>query len=152
MKYPCKKEMMLSTEVRGCPGTGTVRRGRKGRSAWERRIEHAIRNLNSVWDLMDNSLCRLSAVQELCRVRYAEKISGAGFALRDLVAESVEIAAEMLPPPYGEFLGRWAKTGNIAAVAREMGKDRSHLSRSYRPRVVAAATSVFLQLVKSRRD
>lgn len=44
------------------------------------------------------------------------------------------------------FLRRWVETGNIAAVAQQMGKDRWHLSRDYRPRVVTVVTDVFMRL------
>ncbi len=67
-------------------------------------------------------------------------------ALRDLVAEAVRLASDLLAPPHETFLRRWVATGNIAAVAREMGKDRSHLSRDYRPRVVMVVTDVFMSL------
>ncbi len=67
-------------------------------------------------------------------------------ALRDLVEEAVRLASDLLAPPYEMFLRRWLATGNIAEVAREMGKDRSHLSRAYRPRVVMVVTDVFMSL------
>ena len=46
----------------------------------------------------------------------------------------------------GCFCAAGVATGNIAEVAREMGKDRSHLSRDYRPRVVMVVTDVFMSL------
>ncbi len=67
-------------------------------------------------------------------------------ALRDLVEEAVRLASDLLAPPHETFLRRWVATGNIAAVAREMGKERSHLSRDYRPRVVMVVTDVFMRL------
>ncbi len=66
--------------------------------------------------------------------------------MRDLVEEAVVLAGDLLPPSHQMFLCRWVATGNIAAVAREMGKDRSHLSRDYRPRVVMVVTDVFMSL------
>ena len=71
-------------------------------------------------------------------------------ALRDLVEEAVKLAGDLLDPPHETFLRRWVATGNLAAVAREMGKDRSHLSRDYRPRVVMVVTAVFMSLTGQR--
>ncbi len=70
-------------------------------------------------------------------------------ALRDLVERAVGLAGDLLEPRYATFLRRWVATENVAAVAREMGRDRSHLSRDYRPRVVMAVTDVFMKLTGS---
>ena len=120
--------------------------GRRPRADWERRVEHAIRHLRSAWDLQDNSLCRLSAVRDRASHSYRGRPGAEALALRDLVEEAVRLASDLLAPPYEMFLRRWVETGNIAAVAREMGKDRSHLSRDYRPRVVTVVTDVFMRL------
>ena len=77
---------------------------------------------------------------------YRERPGADAMALRDLVEGAVRLASDLLAPPYGTFLRRWVATGNIAAVAREMGRDRSHLSRDYRPRVVMVVTDVFMSL------
>ena len=117
-------------------------------------MEHAIRHLRSAWDLQDNSLCRIAAVQDRASHAYRGRPGAEALALRDLVEEAVSLASDLLAPPYATFLRRWVATGNIAAVAREMGKDRSHLSRDYRPRVVMVVTDVFMSLTGNgeRRD
>ena len=120
--------------------------GRRPRADWERRVEHAIRHLRSAWDLQDNSLCRIAAVQDRALHAYRGRPGADAMALRDLVEEAVRLASDLLAPPYETFLRRWVATGNIAAVAREMGRDRSHLSRDYRPRVVMVVTDVFMSL------
>ena len=120
--------------------------GRRPRVDWERRLEHAIRHLRSAWDLQDNSLCRIAAVKDRAAHRYRGRPGAEALALRDLVEEAIALAADLLPPSQRMFLCRWVATGNIAAVAREMGKDRSHLSRDYRPRVVMVVTDVFMSL------
>lgn len=120
--------------------------GRRPRADWERRVEHAIRHLRSAWDLQDNSLCRLSAVRDRASHSYRGRPGAEALALRDLVEEAIGLAGDLLAPTYALFLRRWVETGNISAVAREMGKDRSHLSRNYRPRVVMVVTDVFMRL------
>ena len=120
--------------------------GRRPRADWERRVEHAIRHLQSAWDLQDNSLCRIAAVQDRAAHTYGWRPGAEALALRDLVEEAVKLACDLLDPAHETFLRRWVATGNIAAVAREMGKDRSHLSRDYRPRVVMVVTDVFMSL------
>ena len=120
--------------------------GRRPRADWERRVEHAIRHLRSAWDLQDNSLCRIAAVQDRASHAYRGRPGAEAMALRDLVAEAVRLASDLLSPPHETFLRRWVATGNIAAVAREMGRDRSHLSRDYRPWVVMVVTDVFMSL------
>ena len=109
-------------------------------------MEHAIRHLRSAWHLQANSLCRIAAVQDRATRRYRGRPGAEALALRDLVEEAVALAADLLPPAHRMFLCRWVATGNIAEVAREMGKDRSHLSRDYRPRVVMVVTDVFMGL------
>ena len=109
-------------------------------------MEHAIRHLRSAWDLQGNSLCRIAAVQDRASHAYRGRPGADALALRDLVEEAVSLARDLLAPPHETFLRRWVATGNIAAVAREMGKDRSHLSRDYRPRVVTVVTDVFMSL------
>ena len=109
-------------------------------------MEHAIRHLRSAWDLRDNSLCRIAAVQDRASHGYRGRPGAEALALRDLVEEAIALAADLLPPSHRMFLCRWVATGNISAVAREMGKDRSHLSRDYRPRVVMVVTDVFMSL------
>ena len=109
-------------------------------------MEHALRHLRSAWDLHDNSLCRIAAVKDRASHRYRGRPGAEALALRDLVEEAVVLAGDLLPPSHQMFLCRWVATGNIAAVAREMGKDRSHLSRDYRPRVVMVVTDVFMSL------
>ena len=120
--------------------------GRRPRADWERHVEHAIRHLRSAWDLQVNSLCRIAAVQDRVTHSYCGHPGAEALALRDLVEEAVRLAGDLLAPPHETFLRRWVATGNLAAVAREMGKDRSHLSRDYRPRVVMVVTAVFMSL------
>ncbi len=85
-------------------------------------------------------------MQERASHVYRGRPGAEALALRDLVEEAVSLARDLLATPYETFLRRWVATGNIAAVAREMGKDRSHLSRDYRPRVVMVVTDVFMSL------
>ena len=113
-------------------------------------MEHAIRHLQSAWDLQDNTLCRIVAVQDLATRKYRGHPGAEALALRDLVNEAVTLAQDLLAPHHATFLRRWVATGNIAKVAREMGKDRSHLSRDYRPRVVMVVTDVFMRLTGTR--
>ena len=120
--------------------------GRRPRADWERRVEHAIRHPQSAWDLREKSLCRLTAVGERARRSYPEHPGADALALRDLVTEAVSLAGDLLDPQSATFLRCWVATGNIAAVAREMGRDRSHVSRHYRPRVVMVVTEVFMRL------
>ena len=91
-------------------------------------------------------MCRLSAVRDRASHSYRGRPGAEALALRDLVEEAIGLAGDLLAPTYALFLRRWVETGNISAVAREMGKDRSHLSRNYRPRVVMVVTDVFMRL------
>ncbi len=115
-----------------------------GRWGATRRRRHP--SPRSARDLQDNSLCRLSAVRDLASHSYRGRPGAEALGLRDLVEVAVGLAGDLLAPPYEKLLRRWVETGNIAAVAREMGKNRSHLSRDYRPRVVIVVTDVFMRL------
>ena len=123
--------------------------GRRPRADWERGVEHAIRHLRSAWDLQDNSLWRTAAVQDRASHSYRGRPGAEAQALRDLVEEAVSLASDLLAPPYETFLRRWVAKENVAAVTREIGRDRSHLSRDYRPRVVMVVTDVFMKLTGS---
>ncbi len=115
-------------------------------------MEHAIRHLPSAWDLEGNSLSRLVAVQDHAVRNYRGHPGAHALALRDLIEEAIALASDLLAPHHATFLRRWVATGNIAAVAREMGKDRSHLSRHYRPHVVMVVTDVFMRLTDTRNS
>ena len=115
-------------------------------------MEHAIRNLQSAWDLQDNTLCRIIAVQDLATRNFRRHSGAEALALRDLVSEAIILAHDLLASHPATFLRRWVATSNTAEVAREMGKDRSHLSRSYRPRVVMVVTDVFMRLTGARNS
>ena len=104
---------------------------------------------SAAWDLQDNSLCRITAVQDRASHSYRGRPGAEALALRDLVEAAVSLASDLLAPPYETFLRRWVATENVAAVTREMGRDRSHLSRAYRPRVVMVVTDVFMKLTGS---
>lgn len=77
---------------------------------------------------------------------------GEALALLGLVEEAVGLTGDLLVPPGEMFLRRWVETGNIAAVARKMGKSRSHLLRDYRPRVVTVVTDVYMRLPAMATD
>ena len=124
--------------------------GRRPQAEWERGVEHAIRHRRSAWDLPDNPCCRIAAVQDLASKSYFGHPGADALALRDLVGEAVGPAGDLVcEPRYATFLRRWVATENVAAVAREMGRDRLHLSRDYRPRVVMVVTDVFMKLTGS---
>ena len=108
-------------------------------------MEHAIHHLRSGSHLQDSSLCRIAGVQDPASHSYRGRLGAEALALRDLVAEAVSLGSDLLVPPFVTFLRRWVATGNIATVAREMGEDRSHLSRDNRPRVVMAVTDVIYE-------
>ena len=93
-------------------------------------------------------------MQDRASRSYRGRPGAEALALRDLVEEAVSLASDLLAPQYETFLRRWVATGNITAVAREMGKDRSHLSLDYRPRVMMVVTDVFMSLTGNgeRRD
>ena len=88
-------------------------------------------------------------MQDLASKSYFGHPGADALALRDLVEGAVGLAGDLLEPRYATFLRRWVPTENVAAVAREIGRDRLHLSRDYRPRVVMVVTDVFMKLTGS---
>ena len=101
--------------------------------------------------LADSVLCRLPAVGRLAAEKYRHKGSFAiVHALRELLSVAIERAIEILPEKKAAFLILYSEEMPIAEIGRELGiKSRSYLSSSYRPRVVAAVTREFLELVSA---
>ncbi len=87
-----------------------------------------------------------ATVQDRATRIYRGHPGAEALALRDLVEEAVKLAGDLLDPPHEAFLRRWVATGNIETVAREMGKDRTCLSRDYRLRIVVVVSAVLRTL------
>jgi DNA-directed RNA polymerase specialized sigma24 family protein len=104
--------------------------------------------------LAESVLCRLPAVEKLAAEKYRHKGSFAAVhALRELLSVAIERAIEILPKKKAAFLNHYSAEMPITKIGRKLGiKSRSYLSSSYRPRVVAAVTREFLELVSSDED
>ena len=60
--------------------------------------------------------------------------------------------AGALEPRKGEFLERWVAGESIAGIAASAGMSRSHLSRRWRPQVLAAVDAEIGNLLRELRS
>ncbi len=137
-------------------GSGASIRKKAGRRSFHDNcllIEGALRDGQDGLVLDRSPLSSMRGVQQLAASEYGAKGTFATVhALRSLLKTAVENVCTVLAPRDAEFLGQLARGKPIAAIARQMGLSRSYLSARYRPRVVAAVTREFFELVASDED
>ena len=80
---------------------------------------------------------------------YRGRPEAESLALRNLADETVGLTGDLLVRRYKMFLRHWVETGDNAAVVPETGKDRSNLSRDYRPQVITVKIGVFIRLTRN---
>ena len=125
-----------------------TRRGRKPIAEQRRRVATAIRHLNDPSSLRRSPLVKLTAVDELRRSKYRRYAFGSALSLRHLLRQAINRVLEAVDEREAYFLRRWASGDPIAAIARDMGLTRSHVSGHYRPRVIVLVTEEFLHATR----
>lgn len=120
--------------------------GRKSLQDWTGCVDSCLKHLDNPVRLRESPLVKMDAVRTVAERDYPSDPHGQVRALQDLVCRAVDYALPILQPRKREFLERYARGEPIAAIARMMKMNRSHLSRSYRPEV-AEAVAVCLRSV-----
>ena len=80
-------------------------------------------------------LVKLPGVRRLAKRRHPNNPHARVLALQDLLLRAVDVSLPALSSRERRFLERYASGESIAAIGREMGMSRSHLSSGYRPTV-----------------
>jgi hypothetical protein len=73
-----------------------------------------------------------------------------GCALRDLLKACLASVADNSKGSLSDFARAYAEQTPIARIARQLGMSRAHLSRVYRPRLVALVSDEFA--AETQRD
>ena len=131
------------------PGT---RRGRHSRESRLRALQVALRRINSAWELSQSPLAHYRDLQELGRTQFAGRAFPEGWAVQAVLRLACTRVASALEPRKGEFLRRWVAGESIAGIAASAGMSRSHLSRRWRPEVLAAVDAEIANLLRELRS
>ena len=97
--------------------------------------------------LRRSPLVKLPGVLRFANRRHPNNPHGRVLALQELVMRAVDVSLPALSPRERVFLERYASGQSIAAIGREMGMSRSHLSSVYRPTVGEAVAVALRSLV-----
>lgn len=130
------------------PGT---RRGRLSRGSRLRALQAALRRINSAWELSQSPLAQYRDLQEFGRTRFARQAFPEGWAVQAVLRLACARVEHALEPRKGEFLRRWVAGESIAGIAASAGMSRSHLSRRWRPEVLAAIDAEIANLRRELR-
>ncbi len=130
------------------PGT---RRGRHSRQSRLRALQAALRKINSAWELSQSPLAKYRDLQALGRMQFADRAFPEGWAVQAVLRLACTRVAGALEPRKGEFLQRWVAGESIAGIAASAGMSRSHLSRRWRPQVLAAIDAEIANLLRELR-
>ena len=130
------------------PGT---RRGRLPRKNRLQALQAALRRINSAWELSQSPLAQYRDLQELGRTQFASRAFPEGWAVQAVLRLACARVAGALEPRKGEFLRRWVAGESITGIAASAGMSRSHLSRRWRPQVLAAVDAEIANLLRELR-
>ena len=131
-------------------GIGPRRRAQPGRrplAEWTRLVDTCLRDLDRPMRLRRSPLVKLPGVLRFAKRRHPNNPHGRVLALQELVMRAVDVSLPALSPRERLFLERYASGQSIAAIGREMGMSRSHLSSVYRPTVGEAVAVALRSLV-----
>ena len=135
--------MAPSAVLRPAPGPP----GRRSLAEWTRLVDTCLKDLDHPMRLRRSPLVKLPGVARFAERRHPANPHGRVLALQELVMRAVDVSLPALSPRERRFLERYASGRSIAAIGREMGMSRSHLSSVYRPTVGEAVAVALRRLV-----
>ena len=128
-----------------------TRRGRLPRDSRLRALQAALRQINSAWELSQSPLAQYRDLQQLGRTRFPRQAFPEGWAVQAVLRAACARVERALDPRKGEFLRRWVAGESIAGIGASAGMSRSHLSRRWRPQVLAAIDAEISNLLRELR-
>jgi len=128
-----------------------TRRGRHSRESRLRTLQAALRKINSAWELSQSPLAKYRDLQALGRTQFADRAFPEGWAVQAVLRLACTRVVGALDPRKGEFLQRWVAGESITGIAASAGMSRSHLSRRWRPQVLAAIDAEIANLLRELR-
>ena len=151
---PLRDGLPASRQGRRQPDSGqapSTRRGRLSREGRLHALQAALRRINSAWELSQSPLAQYRDLQEFGRTRFARQAFPEGWAVQTVLRLACARVERALEPRKGEFLRRWVAGESIASIAASAGMSRSHLSRRWRPQVLAAIDAEIAHLLRELR-
>ena len=128
------------------------RRGRLSREARLQALQAALRRIDSAWELSQSPLAQYRDLQALGRRHFARRAFPEGWAVQAVLRLACARVVGALEPRQGEFLRHWVAGESIAGIAAATGMSRSHLSRRWRPQVLAAVDAEVANLLRDLRS
>ena len=113
-------------------------RGRHSRESRLRVMPEALCRINSAWEISQSPLAQYRDLQSLGRTQFAGRAFPEGWSVQAVLCLVCALVAGASEPRKGEFLRRWVGGESLASIAATAGMSRSHLSRRWRPQVLAA--------------
>jgi hypothetical protein len=140
---------MTTTQNRGKTEGQSVR----DPDMWQRRVDHALKNLGDRSILNRSPLSRLAYVNELAESKYEGHILPCGLALHEILIECItKITTDLSNEPNlaraCNYLDLLVKGLSCQEISKQLGLSREHVSRVYRKKAVELATEEFLSVVK----
>ena len=121
--------------------------GRRSLGEWTRLVDTCLRDLDRPMRLRRSPLVKLPGMLRFAKRRHPNNPHGRVLALQELLLRAVDVSLPALSSRERRFLERYASGESIAAIGREMGMSRSHLSSVYRPTVGEAVAVALRSLV-----
>ena len=133
---------------------GVLDKGSTSLDVWEKRVDHALRNLGDRSALNRSPLAKLTYIGELAEDKYRGHILPRGLALHDILLDcaqriSKELSAESGSARTCNYLDLCIQGLSRREISEQMGLSREHVSRVYRKKAVELVTEEFLSVVKN---
>lgn len=139
--------MMNAMATAGVVRQAAAQPGRRSLAEWTRLVDTCLRDLDRPMRLRRSPLVKLPGVLRFAKRRHPDNPHGCVLALQELLMRAVDVSLPALSSRERRFLERYASGESIAAIGREMGMSRSHLSSVYRPTVGEAVAVALRSLV-----
>ena len=120
---------------------------------WQRRVDHALKNLGDRSILNRSPLAGLAYVDKLAEDKYEGHILPRGLALHEILIECItKISTELSNEPNltraCNYLDLLVKGLSCQEISKQLGLSREHVSRVYRKKAVELVTEALLSVVK----
>ena len=121
---------------------------------WQKRIEHALRNITDRSVLNRSPLARLAYIKRLVAEQYVGHLLPHGLALHDVLLASVKrISTELADEPgltrACKYLQLLVQGLSCQEISNQLGLSREHVSRIYRKKAIELMTEEFLSTIKN---
>ena len=120
---------------------------------WQRRVDHALKNLGDRSILNRSPLAGLAYVDKLAEDKYEGHILPRGLALHEILIECItKISTELSNEPNlvraCNYLDLLVRGLSCQEISKQIGLSREHVSRVYRKKAIELVTEELLSVVK----